>query len=253
MKLNKFMFSEEFAFTYEEVLDALGYTAPFDSAELCLLLVQMGYIVKSGENVQYNYYEMSFIQTGVSADVSIQTNALNVLNKLRLRYGEHYAMVLTEDTASVISAGAKSFMRKVFNVLDYTYDKYNTLLSIYAEQKSHLLDKLEKTRNEDKSAESEVSSTSSSNSKSAGSNTPQTINVSADYGEIAGYFDEYNQAGDEAESHSEGANEETNEITETFDPSTLMARIEEIQTKYENTMFKWVEEFDRLFIEEGNI
>lgn len=253
MKLNNFMFKEEYAYTYEEVLDGVWGTSPFTSSELILLLKSYNLVELQQSNVSENPYNYSFVEKGVSADDSISEKAVSVVNKLLLRYGNHYAVITSTQETSEVVKSFKNFMIKLFNVLDYTFEKYDALLSMYAENKSKLLDKLERTRSEEKSGESEVSSESSSGSKSAGSDTPQTINVSQDIGEIAGYFNRYDQAQDEASSSSEGSNSETIEATETFDPTTLMARIDEIQKQYENTMFKWVEEFDRLFIEEGNI
>jgi len=286
MKLNNFMFKEEYAYTFSEVFDDELGLSLFDSGEMCNCLVEIGLITKSNAKAQNKLFFLSFVKHNEHIDSAINDNAIAVFNKVYLRYKLHYALVL-DHLMNV--EDAQEFMRKVFRVLDYTFDKYDTLLTIYAEQKSHLLDKLQRIREEDKShslsgshSESrdetrnlergtEIDTESGSKSKSAGSDTPQTINVSQDIGDIAGYFNKYDQAEDEGTSHSEGTDTDTGTIgietsgensssgseeidaTESYDPTTMMARIEEIQTKYENTMFKWVEEFDRLFIEEGNI
>ena len=251
MKLNNFMFKEEYAYTYEEVLIELQGTTYLSGTTLCEMLDNCGLLPLLANQKYDNKYAYSFLPSGQIEEDDVPARTLNLLNKVALRYGQHYAVVVSSqeefENASI------NFMRKLCNDLDYTFEKYDALLSMYADNKSKLLDKLERTRSEEKSGESEISSESSSGSKSAGSDTPQTINVSQDIGEIAGYFNRYDQAQDEASSSSEGSNSETIEATETFDPTTLMARIDEIQKQYENTMFKWVEEFDRLFIEEGNI
>lgn len=253
MRLNKFMFQEEYAYTYEEVLEELlGSTyAPFTKGSLLTILEECG-LISEGENNNFNNtFVYAFLKSGSFVENEVPQRTIDLLNKLFLRYGEHFAVITHSEDE--IETASKRFLKKICNILDYTYEKYDALLTMYADNKSKLLDKLERTRSEEKSGESEVSSESASNSKSAGSDAPQNINISADYGEIAGYFNRYDQAGDEATSSSEGSNSETIEATETFDPTTLMARIDEIQKQYENTMFKWVEEFDRLFIEEGNI
>lgn len=252
MRLNKFMFQEEYAYTYEEVLEELlaSTYSPFSKGSLATILEECGLIQVGNENYN-NIFAYAFLKSGTFVDDDVPQRTLDLLNKLFLRYGEHYAIIIHSEDE--LNTASKKFFKKVCNVLDYTFEKYDALLTMYAEKKTHLLDKLEKTRSEEKSGESEISSESASNSKSAGSDTPQTINVNQDIGAIAGYFNRYDQAQDGATSSSEGSNSETIEATETFDPTTLMSRIDEIQKQYENTMFKWVEEFDRLFIEEGNI
>lgn len=253
MRLNKFLFEEDYAYTYEEVLiELLGtsYYSPFTKESLLSIFEECG-TIQVGETNFNNVFAYAFLKSGTFVENDIPQRTLDILNKLYLRYGEHFALITHSEDE--LASASRKFFKKLCNVLDYTFEKYDALLTMYANNKSKLLDKLERTRSEEKSGESEISSESASGSRSAGSDTPQTINVSSSFDEIKGYYDRYDQAQDEATSSSEGSNSETIEATETFDPTTLMARIDEIQKQYENTMFKWVEEFDRLFIEEGNI
>ena len=306
MKLNKFMFSEEFAYTYSEVKSEIFGSSAFVSTNLALLLVSLNLMANNSGKCG-NTYDYSFLADGENIGSCVRDFAVSVLNKIELRYGEHYAVVIASEEE--FSDASEKFMKKLFNVLDYTYDKYSTLLHIYAQQKSHLLDKLQRIRDEDKTNSASgqhyntrvldedksnsksdehyntkgtsVSSSSSSGSQSASSDTPQTINTTGDADDLNGYWNKYDKAHDSASSSSSGSEtdngrtsgtgsestdatetdngsisssgSESFDATESYDPMTMMARIEEIQTKYENTMFKWVEEFDRLFIEEGNI
>lgn len=252
MRLNKFLFEEEYAYTYEEVLEELLGSSylPFSKGSLLTILEECG-TIQVGETNFNNVFAYAFLKSGTFEESEVPQRTLDILNKLYLRYGEHYALITHSEDE--FESASRKFFKKVCNVLDYTFEKYDALLTMYADNKAKLLDKLERTRSEEKSGESEISSSSDSASKSAGSDTPQTINVSSSFDEIKGFFNRFDQAQDEASSSSEGSSSETTEATETFDPTTLMARIDEIQKQYENTMFKWVEEFDRLFIEEGNI
>lgn len=290
MKMNNFMFKEEYAYIYSEILTTLGFIFqenPY-SKQIFANNLLVSKLIELDNGHYMNTMGYSFLDDNKTAvSQFVKDNAQAILQKVFLRYKDHYAVVVASQDD--FSDECKKFFIKVCNVLDYTFDKYDTLLTIYAEQKTHLLDKLQRIRDEEKTLSSsgehsetrdetrnlergtEIDTESGSSSKSAGSDTPQTINVSQDIGEIAGYFNKYDQAEDSGTSHSEGTDTDTGTIgveiggensssgseeldaTESYDPMTMMARIEEIQTKYENTMFKWVEEFDRLFIEEGNI
>lgn len=286
MKLNNFMFKEEFAYTYAEVCGIVKQ--PYSSVEIlhpelfrnkthiAQFLSEIGTITittQTTPSIVSNDTGWSFIlSNGVLAN-AIPARVLQILSKVGLRYKEHYALVSDTSNEEKVRDASLEFMTKVFNVLDYTFNKYDAILSAYESQKTHMLDKLSRIRSEEKehSVEgehsntrgTEVDTTSSSASKTAGSDTPQTINVQASFDELKGYFNKYDQGEDEGASHSEGTDTDSGtnsssgtenlDATETYDPMTIMARIDEIQTQYENTMFKWVEEFDRLFIEEGNI
>lgn len=312
MKLNNFMFKEEFAYTYKEVLKELhiNSTPPLmNKMDFAYLISsQLGTIEQGSGNTTITSNKMAYSFLGIGAvSEKVSQTALDVINKLWGRYGNHYAVVVASEDE--FNEASKEFMLRVLNVLDYTFVKYDTLLNMYENQKSHLLDKLSRVRSEEKehSLEGEHSNTivrdedksnsasgqhsttkgtevdteSSSGSKTAGSDTPQTINVGASFDELKGYFNKYDQGEDEGTSHSEGSEtdsgtnsssgtenidveetdngtssssgSETIEATETYDPTTLMSRIDEVQKQFDNVMLKWVNEFDRLFIEEGNI
>lgn len=349
MKLNRFCFNEEYAYTYREVIEKVlreEYLF-FGKDSLCQFLAEQGYIELNAQNtgVQTNLGAYSFIDGTGTFEDQVSKNAIDVLNKVALRYQDHFAVVSDTDDNDEVRGKSCQFFTKVVNVLDYTFKKYDTLLNVYSSQERHLLDRLKKNRvgettdvlegehsitrvrdedksnsasgqhyntrvlDEDKTSTLEgehsitkgtsVSSESESGSQNASSDTPQTINGTGDFDAINGYYNKYDKAHDSATTSSEGSesdegtnsesgsattdatetdngstsssgtenidveetdngtNSSTNtkneDIEETFDPMTAMARIDEIQNQYQNTMFKWVEEFDRLFIEEGNI
>ena len=276
MKLNNFMFREEFAYTYKEVIEKLLNENAFilNKTKLVEILSDLEVITynEQQEKITSNDVAYSFLSVG-EIDEGVSANAVNVLNKVALRYKDHYAILTDTEDADVVFHQCQAFFIKVCNVLDYTFDKYDTLLGIYEAQKSHLLDKLQRIRDEDKTTSNSenhyirkgtnVSTENESGSQVAGSKTPQTINTTGDFDEINGYWDNYDKAHESGTSSSTGSETDDGsssrsgteglDATESFDPMTIMARIDEIQTQYENTMFKWVEEFDRLFVEEGNI
>ena len=274
MKQNNLLFAEEYAYTYDEVIKELTSQSDWyvDKTELVRILSKLGLIVANSAmtSIIANKLALSFLDTGAVVD-KVSQNAIDVINKIWSRYSDHYAVVVSFETD--FADACKKFFQKLCNILDYTFDKYDTILSAYQSQKSHLLDKLQRVRDEDKTtSDSEnhyirkgtnISTENESGSQVAGSKTPQTINTTGDFDAINGYWDNYDKAHDSGTSSSTGSETDDGsssrsgteglDATESFDPMTAMARIDEIQTQYENTMFKWVEEFDRLFIEEGNI
>lgn len=348
MKLNRFCFKEEYAYTYKEVLEALLREEYYllNKTTLAQVIAELGFIELNAQEtgIQTNLVAYSFLGEGSIAE-KVSQNAVNVLNKVALRYKDHYALLSNTEDETAVFKQSQAFFTKVCNVLDYTFNKYDTLLTIYESQKSHLLDKLQRIRDEEKTSslegehsitrtrdedktnsasgqhsdtrvldedkthsvdgehsntkESDVSTSSESGSQTASSDTPQTINATGNFDALNGYDNKYTKAHDTASSSSEGTEtdngttsesgsattdatetnngstsssgsenidiEETDagtnstsgseslDATESFDPMTIMARIDEIQNQYQNTMFKWVEEFDRIFIEEGNI
>lgn len=131
------------------------------------------------------------------------------------RYWEHFCIVSGEELTRVNAL--ELFLIKFFTIIRMNYDRYSTLLNIYSQSKSRLLERVK--------------------SVSSGANrfndTPQN----------GGEFDEDDHTTTITETRTE---------TET-DAQTLMARIKEIESSFNDLMLKWSDEFDSLFIEEGNI
>ena len=174
MIFNNYMFEEHELYTYKEVLSKCNVLPPATNASvICHLLnnIDLAFIPPATQNF-FNEYGLSFAKDGVlPATDLIQSNAIMIFNKLYARYRSHYAINCLKDDD--VEAKSKEFMRKLFNLLDYTFVKYDTLLSLYSSQKTHLLDKLGRTRTGERALATNVSGNQSVSGTSSGT-TSQT-------------------------------------------------------------------------------
>lgn len=133
------------------------------------------------------------------------------------RFKDHFCY--KSDIEVIQDKDAYNFMLKVVNVIVMTYDKYAKILDIYDSNKSKLMDRVKTT----------------STSKNKFNDTPQN--------EDNGSFED-----DDHVTNINMANAETE-----TDANTIMGRIKEINDSYQNILLQWANEFDKLFIEEGNV
>ena len=133
----------------------------------------------------------------------------------------YHPIELTEEDEAEIS---KKFIRSLMTVYNFTQDKYLTLLDLYAAQKNHLMDQL--------------NSSVTSNGDHRVNDTPQNAGTGHN-----------NFVDDDHTSMWEGTN---NTTTTNSDPTTVMARIKEIQDAYMNVLRDWCREFRKLFITPHN-
>lgn len=149
---------------------------------------------------------------------------LSVLfQKLYARYWKEYVFALyTEDKTSDEYTEAKNELyTKIGTIIMSTYDRYNKLLDTYTSELSKLLDGVKTT------------------TQGIGSfnDTPQNIQTSQD-----------DYSGD-----SHISNISKSSAVATSDLDTKMGRIDEIQRKLRNIWKDWLDEFELLFLERGNI
>ena len=137
--------------------------------------------------------------------------------------------------------------QKVLNKLDYTFQKYAYLLDAYEGQKSHLLDKLQRTRSGNRSMSQ--TGQNAENSVHIYNDSPQTTDVVAtmEGNQFVSELNKNSVAGSTASSGSDNFQE-----AETWDNATIMARLSEIEKQFSNVWKNWLNEFDELFIEEVN-
>lgn len=282
LMLNKFMFEEKVNYTFAETFGSVigqtgGASIPLDQSGFKEVLQVLGYL----EYLQptANSYGLSFvalIQEEPPLTNHVEPTDLSVvfMNKLYMRYKEHYAMQLDREYiagSTELYSFAKEVIIKVINKLDYTYLKYSTLLNAYENQKAHLLDKLERTRSGERNIKQDGATSGTGarqgTSSESGSylelhnDTPQTTDVVATM-EGNQYVSDLKKGSSSAsgttgensvesgETHSTG--EDTFEENESWDSMTNMARLDEIEKQFSNLWMKWLNEFDELFIEEVN-
>lgn len=256
--LHNFMFEEHTHYTYQEVITDLGDNQgageyiPLDKTGLLFLLYALGFGVLTHEgNVYYltsNSYGLSFI-TSVENKLIPTDLSMTLLNKVYSRYKEHYAINITSEDEKENSE--KEFFRKLVNKLDYSYDRYERLLHFYDEEKSHLLDRLSRSRSGSREVSSEGEHSDTTDNISIFNDTPQTTDVVATIQQNQ-YASELNkgQVANEGSNSSSGSDEfEENEL---FDTMTIMKKLDEVEKHYSQVWKSWLNEFDELFVEEVN-
>ena len=126
----------------------------------------------------------------------------------------------TEDnpTNEALNSVGEEFAYRVIAVLNRTHDRYMTLLSEYANAKTHLMDQVK----------------SGTVSKRKHNDTPQNSNALEPY-EGDNYISDFTKF----------------ETENASDMATKMTRLAEITDSYHDVMDDWVNEFKRIFLEEN--
>lgn len=248
---DRFNYEVKYLYTFGEVLDVLvdatasGSRNPIDVYAIQEILLGMGML---DANFSVNYYDLSFLS--FDNNILVPTSlALTLIRKLDIRYKDHYCFSSPNDHTNVDEC--RKFMQKVFNLLDYTYDRYSTILGFYTDEKAHLLDRLSRTRSGTRDISSEGEHSDTTDNISIFNDTPQTTDVIATIQQNQ-YASELNkgQVANQGSNSSSGSDEfEENEL---FDTKTIMAKLDEVEKQYSNVIKKWLDEFDELFIEEVN-
>lgn len=249
--MNNFMFETKTILTYEDILDRIisetgGAMLPpaRRSNDIIEILYVCGLIFSTGD--RQNPYGFKFL---VKEDEFFEPTELmfDLYNKIYLRYKDHFACSIDKDNDFERLNASIKFLKKLFLVIDFTYDKYSKLLSLYDGEKDKLLDKLSRVRSG--SREIASSGENENNGFSLFNDTPQNTDVVADI-EGDQYVSNLSKDKTTGSSSSEGTDEF--EETETYDTMTIMSKLEEIEKYYSMIWLKWLNEFDRLFIEEAN-
>lgn len=127
----------------------------------------------------------------------------------------------------------KKFMSKFMNILQFTYPKYSVLLKGYEDEENKLLGMLKRN--------SHIEGSGTGTSKRRDNDTPQDSGTFED-----NLHTSFFTQGDDS-------NEMESDTTEEWDNEPLMDRLKRIQDSYKSIMLDWVNEFEILFIEGGNI
>ena len=154
-------------------------------------------------------------------------DAEKVMNLLTLRYADHYPVWVSKDcppfqpeepvTEAEFVEAIQKFARFLFGKLYATYDRYSTMLGVYATQKAKLLDKVK--------SDSKVETRFNDTPQMGGDYTSDPY--LSDYTKVTG------ENGDDRE--------------------TPVERLAEIERKYNDILDKWVHEFASLFILKENV
>ena len=231
----------------EMIFSPTGALAPLTQENITEMLSWLGYLDKYAES---NPFNLSFLELE-NQSYNPTTLSVDFLNKLYARYKNHYCVDLVDESDDKKTKAFYDFMQKVINLLDYTYNKYSTLLDLYDNQKSHLLDGLKRTREGERNVSENGTNASAGSYFDLHNDSPQSSDVVATLSEnqFASDLSKGNNA-NSGENHSTG--QDTFEETETHDEATIIGKINEIETKYSNLIYKWLNEFEQLFIDEVN-
>lgn len=150
----------------------------------------------------------------------VATPVKEILNLVMKRYWNHYCFAISNQEAEEAREEATKFLIKLLNVIEHTYERYGTLLNLYASNKADLMKKLE----------------SVSENGTIFSDTPQDDEVD---------IDEINPK--IATTLTQGKSKVSS------DSNTPIMKLKEIERNYSDVLLNWVNEFDSLFIEENNI
>ena len=139
---------------------------------------------------------------------------------LQKRFAQHYVFSTRAEDADEAKIEAWKFIRKLFNVMEYTYKKYSKIIELYDSNYNDLMKLLEST----------------SEGGSRFNDTPQSAEVNLSFEE----------------------NQFTTNLTKTkqttrTDSNTPIVKIEEIWQNYRKVILEWLNEFESLFVEENNL
>lgn len=174
----------------------------------------------------FTTYGITFPANTIIPNKYIDTKCDDLLNRVIERYWDEYVFESTHNVDDVTSDTevlykVRRFLGKFIDVIQNTYNKYSAILDSYETAKTKLMDQLERT--------------------TSGSDTRRENDTPQDGGDYAD------------DNHTSFINQGETIVTETHDDTPLIERLEKIQNLYQNTMLKWVNEFNGLFIEGGNI
>ncbi|MBO7734203.1 MAG: hypothetical protein J6S67_16685 [Methanobrevibacter sp.] len=247
--MHNFMFDVNENFTFAEVLEELNFSLalnPFSSDALSSYM-KTANLLKEEDDAWENIFDWAFVNVSEEGDL-IKSNAIAILNKVYIRYQEHYCLELkipfTEEEKAKKCA---EVFRKILQICDYTYAKYSSLIEMYKSEETHLLDKLGRTRSGNRSVSQ--SGQNAQNSVNIFNDTPQTTDVVATM-EQDQYVSELNKSSLAGSSASNGS--DTYQEAENWDNETIMSRLDEIERKFAMIWRSWLNEFDQLFVEEVN-
>lgn len=149
------------------------------------------------------------------ANSHLKPHIQDVLDIVLQRFGGNYLGYTEDDSLSV--SEAKRLLQPILNVILMTYDRYANIIDIYQSNVSKLMNQVKTT----------------TSVKNTFNDTPQE----------SGDFDD--------DMHLTNINNSQGETL--MDSDTPMGRIREIQESLRSTLMDWSNEFDKCFIEEGNL
>lgn len=182
----------------------------------------------------------------------------SLFNMVIFRYWNEYVFESEENMEDInnipddILHKIRMFCSRFLNILEFTWKKYTIILSAYETNKNKLMDRLQKI------IDGEINNTGYQTNEvtNSGSETRRDNDTPQD----SGTFDDDSHTSFITEGSSSSSGLQTrrdglkmeNDVTESWDDTSIIERIEKIESKYQQTMRKWTDEFAVLFIDGGN-
>ena len=247
-------YEKKFAYSLYDILkyglDGRDYTENYPGAD------NSWYAVRS----LFTGYGVESPSTSVIPTKYIDNDSLGLLNMILNRYWDEYVFESEEEMENPLNIlsypnilyKTRRFIQKLWDIIIMTYPKYSTILDSYDSQKTHLLDKLQKTIdgeiNNSGYQTHEVSNTTTDTRRD--NDTPQDSG-SYDDDSHTSFISEGSGSSSGLTTRRDGLKME-NDVTESWDTEPIIERLDKIQRLYQKTMQNWLDEFRGLFIEGGN-
>lgn len=211
----------EYAYKFSDVLkyglNELGYTANYPKADTTSFTRNL-----------FTYYGINFPATTLIPQKYLDNDRMGLLNKLIERYWDEYVFTSEEDllnplnilTTTDILYKTRRLLGKIIDIIQFTYDKYASILDSYDTAKTKLLDKMNKTI--------------------SGSDTRRDNDTPQDGGD---YSDD---------NHTSFISQGQVDNEENWDDTPIIERLDKIERLYQQTFRNWLDEFKDLFIDGGN-
>lgn len=211
----------EYAYKFSDILkyglNELGYTANYPKADTTAFTRNL-----------FTHYGINFPSASLIPQKYLDSDRMGLLNKLIERYWDEYVFTSEEDlsdplnilTTTDILYKTRRLLGKIIDIIQFTYNKYASILDSYDTAKTKLLDKMNKTI--------------------SGSDTRRDNDTPQDGGD---YSDD---------NHTSFISQGQVDNEENWDDTPIIERLDKIERLYQQTFRNWVDEFKDLFIEGGN-
>ena len=177
----------------------------------------------------FSKYGLTFPSSSLIPTNYIDSDHLGIINRVIERYWDEYVFssqeVLT-DNLQILSTTeilylTRRFLGKFMAVIENTWQKYTTILKSYDTAQNDLLGKLQRISN--------------------GADIRRDNDTPQDTGDWSD------------DTHTSFISQGTTDVTESYDDTSLIERLDKIQRLYQKTLLSWLNEFRGLFIEGGNL
>lgn len=236
-------------YSLEEVLDFLDYDVSAMDTTLRIYTL-LTHVIPNFDLFLANYEINPEDLVAIKNNVESTTNYVKLFRLIRFRYDNEYIRV-DEELSHTYLNPLYNWCKKFASTLFMTFERYNTLLDIYKNNESHLLDKLSGLISHERHGSKQDYFSSSVSASSKISDTPNAQDVASGY-DADQYVSDLSKSVGTTNNSDAVTEAEANTTNDSRDTKYLMEKIKDIQEEYQNTLKDWSNEFEGLFLEEAN-